>query len=304
VRRLFQEKLLLGIALPQLLVLALGTFAAWYGIAKILTPLGLLQQQVANRSQSDLSSLSDEATPEEVYPLVRALNHLLQQLREEIKAHQRFVANAAHQLRTPLAGLKTYSSIGSEMCDTKELQHVVQELDHGIDRASRIVGQLLALARAEGGDSGAARTKTAVDVNFLVSDVVAELADQAMGKAIDLRFELSEEPAMICCDPTGLRHLLSNLIENSLLYSGNGATVVVSVKNEENVSLTVYDTGPGIPIEERTRVFERFYRIAGTSANGSGLGLAIVKEVASAHGAAVSIDAGPCGQGTLVRVEF
>jgi two-component system, OmpR family, sensor histidine kinase TctE len=304
VRRLFEEKMLLSIALPQILVLALGAFAIWYGISRILTPLGLLQKQVANRSQVDLSPLSDDETPEEVYPLVKALNLLFKRLTDEIQAHQRFIANAAHQLRTPLAGLKTYSSIGKEMSDPKELQHIVHELDHGIDRASRMVAQLLALARADGGDPDIAKAKGQIDLNFLVSDAVAELVNQAVPKDIDLTYEWSDKPAIILGDQTGLKHLLANLIDNALSYCAPGDKVLVSVRQDTHVTLAVIDTGPGIPVEERNKVFERFYRINGNITSGSGLGLSIVKEVAAAHNATVSIELGPGGRGTSVLVEF
>ncbi len=152
VRTLFQQKLLLSIAIPQLLVLTVGLVAVWYGVTKILTPLRMLQAQIRSRSQSDLSAVTDTDVPEEVLPLVDAINQLLSRLREDLKAHKRFIANAAHQLRTPLAGLKTYSSIGSEMSEAEDLKHIVKELDSGIDRASRMVGQMLALARTDGGD--------------------------------------------------------------------------------------------------------------------------------------------------------
>lgn len=304
VRSRFQQKMLLSIAVPQLLVIVLGLFAVWYGVVRILTPLKLLQQQVAMRSQSDLSALSVEGTPEEVYPLVKALNHLLERLREELKAHQRFIANAAHQLRTPLAGLKTYSSIGCDMSDANELKHIVHKLDQGIDRASRIISQLLALARTDGGDQAATKVRTYCDLNFLVADVMAELLEQAIRKNVELAFEPSPGPASIDGEQAGLRHLVVNLIENALAYTDSGGSVIVRLRNDEHVVLSVCDSGSGIPLEEREKVFERFYRIAGTSGNGSGLGLSIVKEVINGHNASVSIESGLGGCGTVVVVEF
>ncbi len=302
-RTRFQERMFLSIAVPQLLAILLGLWAVWYGVAKILTPLRILQHELANRSQTDLSGLSDDGTPEEVYPLVMTLNHLLNRLREDIKAHQRFIANAAHQLRTPLAGLKTYSSIGSEMTQPEELKHIVKELDQGIDRASRIVAQLLALARTDGGESNDLIAKNSVDLNFLVSDVVAELVGQSIRKNIELTFECSQLPATISGDKSGLRHLIANLIENSILYTDAGGKIVVSLSQNESVILCVSDTGRGIPIDERERVFERFYRVPGTTGNGSGLGLSIVKEVAKAHNATVLIQTSTSG-GTLFTVKF
>lgn len=304
-RNRFQENMLLAVAAPQLLVIIFGLSAIWYGVVKILTPLRLLQQQLANRSQADLSALSDNGTPEEVYPLVVAINHLFERSREELKAHQRFIANAAHQLRTPLAGLKTYSSIGMEMWDVRGLRNIVSELDQGIDRASRLVSQLLALARTDAsGEPSLAAAKTRLDLNFLVSDVVSELIEQAVRKNLELSYEASEAPATIDGEQAGLRHLVSNLIENAILYSPSGGRVLVRVKCGNDVVLSISDTGPGIPIGERDRVFERFYRVVGTNGSGSGLGLSIVQEVAKAHNATVTIEAGSNDTGTVVLVDF
>lgn len=304
VRKLFQEKMLLSIAVPQLLIIALGLFAVWYGVAKILTPLQILQKQLSTRSRADLSELSDATAPEEVFPLVNTLNQLLSRLKEDMKAHQRFIANAAHQLRTPLAGLKTYSSIGSEMTEADDLKHIVTELDAGIDRSSRIVGQLLALARTDGGDQDI-MPKVRVDLSFIVSDVTAELVDQAVRKDVELIFEPPAEPALVYGEQTGLRHMVSNLVENALLYTPEGGKVRVQVlRNGTAVTFRVTDTGPGIPPDEKEKIFERFYRVNGTPGSGSGLGLSIVQEVANAHSASISITAGPGDKGTQFSVEF
>lgn len=303
-RTRFQESLLMGVAVPQLLVIILGLSAIWYGVAKMLTPLRSLQEQLAHRSQADLSPLSDNGTPEEVYPLVTGINQLFDRSREELKAHQRFIANAAHQLRTPLAGLKTYSSIGTEMCHVDELRRVVQDLDHGIDRASRMVTQLLALARTDIADSAIAASKYCLDLNTIVSEVVADLVGTAIRKNVELTYGSSPAPALVLGEQTGLRHLVANLVENAILYTETGGQVAVHITNEDGIQLTVSDTGRGIPIQEREKVFERFYRIVGTNGNGSGLGLSIVQEVANAHNASVRIDCGADGVGTIVVVRF
>jgi two-component system sensor histidine kinase TctE len=304
VRKRFSKNMLLSIAGPQFLIIALGLAAVWYGVTKILTPLRLLQHQLGNRSPSDLSSLSDDGVPEEVSPLVNAINKLLGRLREELKAHQRFISNAAHQLRTPLAGLKTYSSIGTEMSDPKDMTHIIRELDQGIDRASRMVSQLLALARADGNEQANAIVKSQIDMNFVVSDVTAELIEQAVRKDLELVYESSPEPAIVCGEPTGLRHLVSNLVENAIAYTPKGGKVQVKVRSDKGVVLSVIDSGRGIPLDERDKVFERFYRVEGTRGGGSGLGLSIVKEVANAHSAQISIGDGLGNVGTSVTVQF
>ncbi len=304
-RREFQKKMLLSVAVPQLIAMILGLSAVWYGVVKILNPLKDLQGQLAKRSQADLSPLAAESAPEEVYPLVKAINSLFERSSEELKAQQRFVASAAHQLRTPLAGLKTYSSIGSEMTEPGELKHVVYELDQGIDRASRMVNQLLALARTDVGERNKLALATQLDLNFLVSDVVSELVDQAIRRGLKLTYEGADSPVLINGEQAGLRHLVSNLIENAIFYTPEGGSITVRVKQGKKTILSVSDTGVGIPHCEQEKVFERFYRILGTNGNGSGLGLAIVKEVAIAHNAHVKIRSGqPEYQGTEISVEF
>lgn len=304
-RKQFQDKLLLSIFLPQALLVVVAVLAAWYGVSRILNPLKSLQLQLANRSPSDLSPLSDQQTPEEVYPLVSAINQLLNRSKEAIKTHQRFIANAAHQLRTPLAGLKTYSSIGTQMVEAQELQHIVKELDAGIDRSTRMVSQLLALARTEIGELPNNKNTTSVDFNELVQGVLNENVHESMRHNLELNFEPNDGPALLNGDPTGLRHLVANLIENAVLYSPDGGKISVAVNSEKSrLIFSVTDNGPGIPEQEREKVFERFYRISGTRGQGTGLGLAIVKEVAAAHQAVIEIESPANFQGTKVRVIF
>lgn len=304
-RERFWESLLLGIAVPQFLMILLGLSAIWFGISKMLTPLRLLQKQVKHRSLKDLSPLSDDAAPEEVYPLVMGINHLFERSREELNAQRRFIANAAHQLRTPLAGLKTYSSIGIDTTDAEELRAVMIDVDAGIDRATRMVTQLLALARTDTADAAMSELHMRpVDLNFLVSDAVAGLVHQAIRKQIALTYDSSAAPAVVMGDSTGLTHLVVNLIENAILYTPSGGSVNVNISREHLIVLTVSDTGRGIPESERAKVFERFYRVVGTNGNGSGLGLSIVKEVANAHDATVVIDGPPTVIGTTVTVSF
>lgn len=302
IRHFFQNKLLLSIAVPQLLVIVLAMAAVFYGIDRILTPLRMLQKQLAGRSQADFSPLPDSQTPEEVFPLVSAINKLFQKTEEKIKAHQRFIANAAHQLRTPLAGLKTYTSIGPEMTEVAELRSVVTELDRGVDRATRMVSQLLALARTDGRADNS--TSHLIDLNFLVSDVVNDLVQQAVMRGVNLSFEAAPTAANVLGEEASLTHLAVNLVENAILYTPAQGRVNVRLLNNGRVKLIVSDTGPGISPEERDNIFERFYRVVGTNGDGSGLGLSIVKEVANAHDAIVTVETGPGGSGTSFVVEF
>lgn len=302
IRKFYQDRLLFSIAAPQFLVIVLAMAAVFYGIDRILTPLRQLQKQLARRSQADFSPLSETSTPEEVFPLVSAINNLFARTEEKIKAQQRFIANAAHQLRTPLAGLKTYTGIGSEITDFDELKEVVNELDIGVDRATRMVSQLLALARTDGRESSG--SVNVVDLNFLVSDVVSGLVEKAVLKNITVTFEAASSQANVHGEEASLTHLVTNLVENAILYTPAHGRVNVRLHGGEKVRLLVSDSGPGIPPEERDNVFERFYRIVGTPGNGSGLGLSIVKEVANAHDASISIEPGFGSLGTTFAVEF
>ncbi len=301
VRRTFQQKLLLSIAIPQLVVIFLAFAAVFYGIDRILTPLRTLQSQLSLRSEADFKALEENGAPSEVYPLVKAINNLFHKTEEKISAQHRFIANAAHQLRTPLAGLKTYTSLGPEINDLDELQELVRDVDRGVDRATRMVSQLLALART---DAKGETIASAVDLNFLVSDVVSELVHQAVLKNINLTFESSPTGAILAGEPMSLKHLVANLVENSILYTPPGGSILVRVQKNGQVKLTVSDTGPGIPAKERENIFERFYRIVGTKGEGSGLGLSIVKEVASKHKAKISIEDDPSNRGATFVVEF
>lgn len=191
------------------------------------------------------------------------------------------------------------------MIDAEELRHIVKELDSGIDRSTRMVSQLPALARTEIGERPMIRTSTPVNLNDLLQAVLSENAHESMRRNLELNFEPLDRPAILHGDPTGLQHLVSNLIENAMLYTPEEGKISITLdKHESNLIFAVTDNGPGIPEPERQKVFERFYRINGTKGQGSGLGLAIVREVALAHGAVIEIENPPSGQGTTVRVVF
>jgi two-component system, OmpR family, sensor histidine kinase TctE len=301
----FAHQLLIGIMVPQLLLIGLGGLAIWQGVSRGLGPLRDLEQALARRSQFDLSPVSDANTPQEVRPLVHAINDLLGRLREDIESQRRFVANAAHQLRTPLAGLKTYVGVVSSMADKaeqKELVTAVSQLDNGLNRITHLVNRLLALAKAE--PNAAAKIKPQdFDLNLVAAEATSDLIGDAIDKNVDLAFEGAEGPLMVSGDPSSVRELVMNLVDNAVRYTSTGGHVIVRVQNGQNIVLAVEDDGPGIAEAERERVFERFYRVLGVGGAGSGLGLAIVKEIAKSHGARVCLDGGKSG-GTIIRVEF
>lgn len=287
----------------QLILIVCGAGAVWIGIRRGLSPLARVEAAVNSRSPGDLSLL-DVDEPAEIKSLVTALNNLLQKLSDDVEMQKRFIANAAHQLRTPIAGLGTYCDLARKVVKEEEAGEILSELDSGIARMGKIVNRLLGLARSEPG-AASTRQTTVVDLNNLVSDVTATMVPEAIQQKIDLEFLSSADPALISGDPTGLEELTANLIENSIMYGHPGGVVhvEVAVKNG-TTSIIVEDDGPGIPSEEREKIFERFYRLPGTDKPGTGLGLAIVKEIVSSHNGKIDLSSGAKGTGTAVTVSF
>ncbi len=302
-RKELAGQFVITILVAQLLLVASGAAAIWVGIGRGLLPLERVEKAVENRTSGDLSPLEVEE-PVEIVSLITALNRLLKQLSDDLELQKRFISNAAHQLRTPLAVLGTYCDLALKVVKEDEAHDVLSELEGGINRMSKLVNRLLVLARSE---PGVANTRIGgpVDLNHLASMVTATHVPEAIRKKIELEFLSASEPAIVFGDQNGLEELLSNLIENSILYNHAGGNVLVKISvNEGKSIITVEDDGPGIPADERERVFERFYRIPGTEKPGTGLGLAIVKEIVLTHEATTKIKAGANGRGTAITVEF
>ncbi|MBZ0186436.1 MAG: sensor histidine kinase N-terminal domain-containing protein [Candidatus Obscuribacterales bacterium] len=307
-RTKLRQKIMLAIAGLQLLVIVIGLLSVWFGVSKGLAPMNTLQKLIKSRSPSDLSPVPDDNIPEEAYPLVLSINQLLGRVKDNLETNQRFIANAAHQLRTPLAGLKTYSSVGAEMSEIGDLKHVVAALDVGLDRASRMVGQLLALARTESAATDVVDPVDRVDLCLVVKETLEDLYQLASQKKIELTLEPLPDGAFLRGDQTRLRLLVSNLVENAIAYTREAGSVDIRVaQDEREVCFSVQDTGPGIAPVEREKVFERFYRVEGSGGTGSGLGLSIVAEIVRAYGASISLAdvEGQDGEsGTQVTVRF
>lgn len=292
-------KIFLSIVIPQIMLGALSVAAVWVGVRRGLQPLNKLGAEIEQRSQYDLAPIAAENTPREVLPIVGALNSLLDQLDKHVSAQQRFVANAAHQLRTPVAGLKAYIELGRRT-NNGIMTDVLDQIEAGTNRISEMVASLLVLARA--GDQRVQR-KEPVDLNAIAADVTKMLTRQAMDSKITLTFTPAKKNACVHGDTTELRELLSNLVDNAIRYNSAGGNVEVTVESGPP-SLVVRDDGPGIPADQKERVFERFYRVLGTRVTGSGLGLAIVNEIAKSHNAAVTLEDPHEGCGTVFRVTF
>lgn len=301
-----RERLAAGMALRVLtpflvLIPALGLLV-WLAIGRGLAPLAEVAGAVARRSPGSLTPLRLARVPDELRPLVAALDGLLVRLGEALEVQKAFTADAAHELRTPLAALQLQVQLLERSRDEAERQQAVLRLKAGLQRATHMVEQLLTLARQE----GAAGEFAAVDLHALAAQAVAELAPLAQAKDIDLGMEGEAGRVELSGDAAALRILLANLIGNAVRYTPQGGRVDVRVAHAagEGVRLEVVDSGPGIPEAERQRVCDRFYRLADTEAGGSGLGLAIARRVCERHAARLSLLDGPGGRGLKVEVAF
>lgn len=293
-RRVLANEILAGVILPQMLLTGLAAGIIWLGVTKGLSSLGRLQKEVQSRSHKDLSPLSEENVPMEVGSLIHAINSLLDRLGKALAAQSRFVADAAHQLRTPLAGLKTQTEYALRQSDPEEIRHSLTQLATSSERSIHLVNQLLSLARTE--ELGA--SSESIDLNLLASEVTSRWVPQALKKEIDLGFEDSKAPATLSGSSFLLQEMLGNLVDNAIRYTQEGGKITVKVFN---TGISVEDNGPPIPDQEREAIFERFHRILGSQEEGCGLGLAIVREIARAHGGEVVLAETPEGKAFEVR---
>jgi two-component system sensor histidine kinase TctE len=272
----------------------------WLAVSAALRPLDLLRRTVAERASDDLRPLPDAGLPRELRPLVNALNRFNERLRGLFERQSQFIADAAHELRTPLAALKARVELGLRAQEPAAWRSTLEEAAQNTDRLTQLANQLLSLARIESGaraiaEGGAQR----LDLSRLARELGLALAPLAHARGIALALE-AEQPVWLRGEPTLLNELLCNLVDNALAHTPAGGNVILRVLAPG--ILEVQDDGPGIPAEEREKVFERFYR-RGVQGSGAGLGLAIVGEICRAHRAAISLHQA-LPQGLLVRVEF
>ena len=296
--------ILANIVIPQLLLTLIALAVVWYGLKQGLRPLDRLRNEVVNRRRDDLSLLDISKAPAEVRPLIDAVNNLLERLKQVIAAQQRFVADAAHQLRTPFAGLKTQSELALRTDDPARKQHALEHIHTSTTHGIRLVNQLLALARNEPGGLGT-NNFSALNLNQLAQECTVNWVQMALEKNIDLGYEGASTPVEVQGDATSLVEMLNNLIDNAVRYTPAGGHITVGVNaTQHGAELSVEDNGPGIEPQHRERVFERFYRILGSGQSGSGLGLSIVSEVAKRHGAELILNTGRNGSGTRISIRF
>jgi two-component system sensor histidine kinase TctE len=289
-----------GVILPQFVILPLAVLLVWFALARGIAPLNDLQRRIRRRESSDLSPIDEREAPEEVSPLVRAINDLLARLDQSIAQQKHFLADAAHQLKTPLAGLRTQAELAQREIDAGQrepqaLKKSLQQIAFSSQRAAHMVNQLLAMARAE--DQEHAAQRSPVNLSRLAAETVRDFVPRALEKRIDLGYEGPEPGAthhlLVKGHALLLRELIRNLVDNALQYTPAGGTVTARIVEDpfgQVVVLQVEDSGPGIPPGERELVFRPFYRTLGTDVEGSGLGLAIVREIAMQHGAEITLE--------------
>ncbi len=310
VRRSMARALALRSLLPLAVMAPLLALAVWWAVSRLLAPVERVRGQLARRQADDLSPVSDAELPDEVQPLVRELNLLFTRLQSAFAAQQHFVADAAHELRSPLAALKLQVQGLQRAPDDEARARAVARLEAGIDRATRLVEQLLVLARQE---ASAGVPAVPVDLAEVVRLALADAAPAAQARGIDLGLVPGQGGSVPHVVPhvvghaEALRILVRNLLDNAVKYTPEGGTVDVAVRaGEAGVELSVEDSGPGIPEAERTRVLDRFYRAAQAAqgAAGSGLGLAIVQAIARLHGAALALEPSQRLGGLRVALTF
>ncbi len=285
----------LAVLVPVLAVLG------WFGVRQSLRPLTSVVTEVERRDASSMTPLAADRVPIEIRPLLLALNSLLRRLDASISSQRRFVADAAHELRTPLTALALQADIIEQADSPEEHSTAIAALRKGIRRSSHLVSQLLTLARQE--PEVPSRLEP-LDLAALVEQVVAGIAPLAELRRIEVRTRLAH-PVLVNGEENGLQAAVGNLLDNAIRYTDEGGAVTVTLTEEDGrARLVVCDTGPGIPEQDRERVFERFYRLPGANVTGSGLGLSIVKQVAERHHATIAAGAGEGGAGTAMAITF
>lgn len=302
-RREMAGTLALRTVSPMLVMVPLLMLVVWWVVSASLAPVSRVRAQVAARQADDLSELNERDLPDEIQPLVHELNLLFQRLSQAFDAQKNFVADAAHELRSPLAALKLQVQGLHRATNDAARDVAINRLNAGIDRATRLMAQLLVLARQQSNSAAGAKA-VPVDLTALARTALADAAGPAALRQIDLGL-VQEDSGLVMGQEEALGILLRNLLDNAIKYTPVGGTVNLAIRSGDGKTfLTVEDSGPGIAADDRQRVLDRFYRVAGTEAGGSGLGLAIVKTIADLHQAALTIDHSETLGGLRVGVTF
>ncbi|WPC69049.1 sensor histidine kinase N-terminal domain-containing protein [Rhodoferax ferrireducens] len=304
-RSLLATEIVKGVMLPQFAILPMAVLLVWLALVQAIKPLHQLEERIRARKPDDLSPIEAQAVPLEVAPLVHSVNDLLLRLKDSIATQKRFLADAAHQLKTPLAGLRMQAELAQrEGASAEELKQSLRQIGRASIRATHSVNQLLALARAE--SSGQAMPRQVCDLAELTMAVVRDCVPRAIEKQIDLGYEGTQpgtESGQLAGNPTLIKELIRNLVDNAINYTPSSLSqpgvITARVLTDpfgKTLMLQVEDSGPGVPEVERELIFQPFYRALGTEADGTGLGLPIVMEIAHQHNATVSLEPTHPGQ--------
>ena len=303
------NEILFSMLIPQLIMIVLVSGLLFFGIKRGLHPLDKLKTDLSERNLNDLSPIDNSKAPTELRPLLNAFNDLLARVSGGISKEQRFIADAAHQLKTPLAGLKTQAELALREKNPDKIVHALGQINQASGNLSHMINQLLILSKAEP-DSATYLTFAPVDLCQLAQSVTGDWVAAALQKNIDLGFESTgllagNKTAIVDGNSLLLRELMNNLIDNAIRYTLAGGRITVGIRQENKTTIFyVQDNGIGLAAENQALIFERFYRVLGTQQEGCGLGLTIVHEIAGRHSATVSVTSEGEGKGTLFLVRF
>ncbi len=286
-----------GVILPQFVVVPIFILLVWFGLGQGIAPLNELQARIRRRRADDISPIDEREAPEEIAPLVDSINSLFARLQQSLQTQKRFVADAAHQIKTPLAGLRMQAELAQREADPEELRASLRQIGRSVERTTRLVNQLLALTRAENQGGAARAVFETIDLRQPAAEAMQELAMLALDKNLELEFDSPPLPLQVRGNALLLQELIKNLLHNAITYTPPGGSVTLRLRSVPGeglqampgVLLQVDDSGPGIPEAERALVFEPFYRILDNGSEGSGLGLAIVREIARQHDADITL---------------
>lgn len=282
------QQIIASVMLPQVILILLVGILVPFGVLRGLAPLKALERAITERSARDRSPLDESSVPGEVIPVVTSMNNLLARLDAVLKVQSRFVADAAHQLKTPVAALSAYVELLKRSQNAEDREKIIGKLTEAVERMSRVVSQLLALARNDANEARLPEFQV-IDLNTLLLEICSEWVPQALKRSVDLGFEADTNKALIVGAPDRLRELFDNLIDNAIRYSKASGSVTVRVLGTPKPAVSIRDDAQTIPEAERFLIFDRFYRLLG-SGEGSGLGLAIAKDIATLHQAHIDID--------------
>ncbi len=296
-------KIMFSILLVLLITLPLLAALIWISISQSLKPLETVTKEIKTRTPNQLQILDIKKIPIEIRVLTQAINQLFKRLNKAFENERRFTADAAHELRTPLAGLKTQAQVAQRAIDTQQRELALEQILIAVDRSSHLVTQLLSLARVD-----ATRTLVTApfDMLIIIKEIISELTPQALEKNIDLGLENTARDYIISADRISISIMLCNLVDNAIRYTPKGGEVTIYLSNikDNKLSVMIKDTGPGIPLIEQKQIFERFYRGDNHNIPGSGLGLSIAQTVATLHNIEIQLLDGDNGSGLCIRMDI